>query len=136
VTPEERALAIAERATASQQAGEAIGTLNIVTLPADGAPGLEYPSDVCQVIGDLKFMAQRLPQLLDQLKRWLYTEAEAGRVGHDQGTDPWPSVHWAGDGLQVARDGAKALEHGLGRAHNAAAHLTGKDSSESKEGAS
>ena len=110
----------------ADQAAEAIRALSYLTLPADGAPGLEYPSDVYDVVANLKIAAQRMPQLFGQLSDWLSREYEADRVGHDSGQDP---VRWlieVNDALAAAAAAARRLEDALGRAHNASSGLTGR----------
>jgi hypothetical protein len=44
---------------------------------------IEYPSDVYDILGGLATLAQRLPQLLGQLDRYMAREAGGGRLGHD-----------------------------------------------------
>ena len=64
---------------AVSMAAEAIRYANHLTL-GTGTTALEYPSDVDAVLVDLETLAQRLPQLLDQLGAWMAAECAAGRV--------------------------------------------------------
>src|SRR4051794_31066503 len=66
-------------------AAEAVRGLNHVTI---GGAGYEVPSDVYRLLGSLATMLARLPQVLGQASGWLGREDAAGRVGHDQLSDP------------------------------------------------
>jgi hypothetical protein len=110
---------------AADQASEAIRSLNYLTLPADGAPGLEFPSDAYDIIGGVKTAAQRMPQLFSQLTEWLVSQYEANRVGHDSGEDAVCSLADVNDALAEAAAAAGKLEDALNRAHNASSGLTG-----------
>jgi hypothetical protein len=110
----------------ADQAAEAIRSLNYLTLPADDAPGLEFPSDVYNIVANVKVAAQRMPQLFGQLSGWLAREHEAGQVGHDSGQDPERWLIQVSDALAEASTAARSLEDALNRAHNASAGLTGR----------
>ena len=110
----------------ADQAAEAIRSLNYLTLPAEGAPGLEFPSDVYDIVAGVKIAAQRMPQLFGQLSDWLSHEYEADRVGHDSGEDPVVQLIEVNDALAAAAAAAQRLEDALNRAHNASAGLTGR----------
>ena len=64
-------------------AAEAVRVLNHATLNFAGQ-ALEFPADADTVLCSLSTAAQRLPQLLDQLRGWLNDELAAGRlrIGH------------------------------------------------------
>ena len=69
---------------------EAVRVLNHATLNFTGQ-ALEFPADTDSVLCSLSTAAQRLPQLLDQLRGWLNGELATGRlrVGHGPHTgDP------------------------------------------------
>jgi len=67
----------------AQITAEAIRALNHATFP--GA-ALSEPATVYRVLGELAIAANRLPQLLTQLARWLDAEKTAGRLAHDSGS--------------------------------------------------
>jgi hypothetical protein len=98
----------------ADQAAEAIRTLNHITSDA-----LEYPSDVYEVVANMKIMTQRLPQLFDQLSAWLEREYAAGHISHDRGWPAEDEVRSAVDSLTLASMGAGALTDALNTAHNA-----------------
>jgi hypothetical protein len=112
---------------AADRAAEAVRLLNYLTLPGDGAPGLEYPSNVYDIVASIKIAVQRMPQLFGQMSGWLAGQYEADKVGHDGGEDARKDVdstrHW----LEAAANLAGELEAVLNSAHTASAHLTGKD---------
>lgn len=72
---------------AAHLAAEAVRFLNYATGSHCGA-GLRYPATVYEVTADLSSAAGRLPQLCRQLSGWLHDQAQAGRLGTDDGTDP------------------------------------------------
>jgi hypothetical protein len=69
---------------AAELAAEAIRFLNYATGP-HASGGLTYPATVYSVTASLAVAAARLPQLCDQLTRWLDAENAAGRLGDDHG---------------------------------------------------
>ena len=115
---------------AAQEAADAIKALNYATLPHEDYPGLEFPSDVYDVIGSLKNAMQRMPQALEQCSLWLGEQNAAGKVGHDSGADPGQDVGNTRYLLDTtAATMAAELAAVLNRAHSASAHLTGKGKS-------
>lgn len=110
-------------AKAADQAAEAMRALNYLTLPREGAPGLEYPGDVYEVVASLKILAQRLPQLFGQLSLWLGEQHAAGKVGHDSGEDAAEHVRQVRYWLDTAETCAHELAGALDKVHNASAGL-------------
>ena len=114
-TPAEVAGAIAEDAR----------TLNYLTRA--GAVALEYPSDLYDVLGELRTAAQRLPQLFGQMAAWLAGEHEAGRVAHANGADTGEYVEAVTGALGRAGTDAETLAAALGSAHDASSGLAVAD---------
>jgi hypothetical protein len=109
-------------AQVAESAAEAVRTLNLRTMAGKGEP--EYPADVYEIIGNLKAMADRLPQLLGQLAAWLESEHQAGRIAHDSGReDPGVYVARVRDALIFGSDRAGNLADELRQAHNACSGL-------------
>jgi hypothetical protein len=78
-------------ATASQLAdvaAEAIRDLNHATHPGNGYPALTYPSDVYSTLANLAVLVSRLPQVFDQLQRFVTAQVAAGQVSLDDGAHP------------------------------------------------
>lgn len=67
------------------QAVEAARALNHLTGDAGELTG---PGEVCEVVGRLAMMGQELPQLCEQLARFLVTQCEDGRIVRGAGDDP------------------------------------------------
>lgn len=86
---------------------EAVRVLNHATIDRPG-DALGYPSTVDAVIRDLGTMAQRLPQLFDQLREWLADEYAGGRI----------------EGSWSAADARASLAVASGRLRDAAAIAT------------
>jgi len=103
-------------AQVADEIAEAVRTLNYQT-GAGRQVELEYPGDLYSVVANLKIAAQRLPQLFDQMGRWLTSEHAAGRVAHDRGRDAGEYVQAVADALQRASQDAETLSASLDTAH-------------------
>jgi hypothetical protein len=101
---------------------EAVRTLNYQT-GAGGRVELEYPGDLYSVVANLKIAAMRLPQLFDQMARWLTDEYAAGRVAHDSRNDAGEYVAAVADALERASQDAVTLQAALDSAHEASSGL-------------
>jgi hypothetical protein len=76
-------------------AAAAIRALNHSTLPANGSPGLTYPSDAYRTLGALSMLADRLPQVLRQVASYLMRELQMDHVDIDGGAhagDPMGAI--------------------------------------------
>ena len=111
----------------TQEVGTALAesarVLNHATL--GDAPGLEYPSDADRLLRDVTTMLDRLPQLLEQVRRWLNDQAVACVVGHDQGDDVTRSVAVIGGALISASGHLVTAAEVLRSATAKTSHLTG-----------
>jgi hypothetical protein len=102
------------------QAAQAIRTLNHRTHP----PALTDPTEVCRLLAALAAIADRLPQLLGQLSRWLQTEQAADRLRADTpAADPAQITASAAHELTRAARTAHRLGQALDSAHQHLAHL-------------
>jgi len=112
---------------AAEHAAEALRTVNHLTIaaPAPRTPGWEDVGDLYRVLGELRVLADRLPQACGQLARHLERPA-AGRVYEvDAMTDEPAPVVVASAVLaleDVQRCAARTGEH-LNEALSAVAHL-------------
>jgi len=93
-------------------AAEAVRALNYATQP--GRDGLTYPGDVHSLLGALGTLTERLPQLCDQLGRWLATEQAAGHLAEGE------HGHYGGDSGRAVI----AARSALGEAGRTATRLT------------
>ena len=104
-------------------AGDCIHSAVYQTLPQDGAPGLEYAGDVYDAIGNLRLLAQHLPQLLAQLQDFTLGEYAAGKISHATVGEAGPAVMEQVAALRDASSAARDLEAALSRAHSAGTWL-------------
>ena len=108
----------------AEQAAEALRELNHRTRDARAFTG---PAELYRLVGEFALLAGRLPQLLDQLDRWLRAEHDVGRIRSDTCTDPDPDpdriIAAAGAELADAGDAAHDLAHVLDAAQQHLAQL-------------
>lgn len=104
----------------ASQAAEAIRALNHL---AAGGGELTSPDEVRDIIASLGLMGQGLPQLCEQLARFLVAQDEDGQVAHDSGQDPGLSVTEVIEALTAAGQAADMMTAALDEAHNASAEL-------------
>jgi hypothetical protein len=106
-------------------AAEAVRVLNHATMN-NGDEALAYPADAESVIRSVAAVAQRLPQLLEQLQGWLTGELQAGRLQAAYGPhagDPAAAVAATGGRLLTAAGCASQLSDALTAAAEAACTL-------------
>jgi hypothetical protein len=102
-------------AAAANIAGEAIRDLNHRTfaVPSRHMSGWGYPSDAYRVLGSLGYLAGGLPQVLEQISRFVFQLQDAGHVGIDVGTqwegNPAGAIEAATLALRAARQAAGIL---------------------------
>ena len=111
---EPRTLTLAEGATA------AIRELNHLTR---GPAAFTGPAELYRLVAELALLAGGLPQLVDQLDRWLQGELGAGRVRSDDRADPGPAVRGAAVDLAEAGAAAHDLTRVLAGAQQRLARL-------------
>ena len=109
--------------TLARTAAEAIRGLNHATR---GGAGLDQPSAAYDILGALSQAASGLPQLTDQITRYLDHALAAGKLGHDRGEDPAPSAGGAIIFLDDARLSADALAGDLNAAWQQLAPINGR----------
>jgi hypothetical protein len=96
-----------------------------------GKIGWQYPSDAYRALGELSYLAGRLPQAFQQITRALRHQLEAGQIGIDAGTtwagNPECAVGAARVALECASQAAQRMYEGIAEAQNAisGAHYTG-----------
>jgi predicted GNAT family acetyltransferase len=102
------------------QAAEAIRALNDLT---HGGGELANPDELRDIIASLELMGHGLPQLCEQLARFLVARSEDGQVRHDQGQDLDLSVTEVIEALTAAGQAADMMTAALTEARNASAGL-------------
>jgi hypothetical protein len=90
----------------ASQAAQAITVLNELT---HGGGELSDPGDVRAIVGSLELIGQSLPQLCEQLARFLVIQHEDGLLAHDSGLDPDGSVTEVIEALAAAGQAADMM---------------------------
>ena len=108
------------REIAVQIAG-AISALNELT---SGGGELTGPRDVRDIVASLELVGQGLPQLCEQLSRFLVTWHEDGQLDHGSGLDPDGFVTDVIEALAAAGQAADMMTAALTEARAASADLT------------
>lgn len=114
----------------SDQSAEAIRGLNHLTRSEAG--GLKYPSEVASLVCDIHNVFARLPQLLEQVARWLITRQLDGHLRVDSMTTRTDAeqVGAAVHGLREASFASQDAAAELAEAHSRLSTLAlmeGKD---------
>jgi hypothetical protein len=112
-------------AAAADLAAECVRFLNYATGSHSPA-GLVYPSTIYAVAADLSLAAGRMPQLFDQLSRWLAAEDAAGHLGMDDHSPTSDTVADAAGRLAYAAALASQLGTALGSVQSVLSGLNGR----------
>lgn len=105
----------------ASQAAHAIRVLNELTR---GRGELSNPGDVRDIVGSLELIGQDLPQLCEQLARFLVVQHEDGQLAHESGLDPDDSVTEVIEALAAAGQAADMMTAALSEVRRAASALT------------
>lgn len=105
----------------ASQAAHAIRVLNELT---HGGGELSNSGDVRAIVTSLELIGQDLPQLCEQLARFLVIQHEDGQLAHEDGQDPDDSVTEIIEALTAAGQAADMMTAALGEARRAADGLT------------
>jgi len=105
----------------ASQAAHAIRVLNELT---HGGGELSSSGDVRAIVTSLELIGQDLPQLCEQLARFLVIQHEDGQLAHEDGQDPDDSVTEIIEALTAAGQAADMMTAALGEARLATDGLT------------
>jgi len=105
----------------ASRAAHAIAVLNELT---HGGGELSNPGDVRAIVGSLELIGQGLPQLYEQLARFLVVQHEDGQLTHETGRDADDSVTEAIEALAAAGQAADMMTAALTEARTATQSLT------------
>ena len=105
----------------ASQAAHAIRVLNELT---HGGGELSNSGDVRAIVTSLELIGQDLPQLCEQLARFLVIQHEDGQLAHEDGQDPDDSVTEIIEALTAAGQAADMMTAALGEARRATDGLT------------
>jgi hypothetical protein len=103
------------------QAAHAIAVLNELT---GGGGELSNPTDVRAIVRSLERIGQELPQLCEQLARFLVMQHEDGQLTNSDGLDPDDSVTEVIEALSAAGQAADMMTAALTEARTATQVLT------------
>jgi hypothetical protein len=105
----------------ASQAAHAIAVLNELT---HGGGELSNPDDVRAIVRSLELIGQGLPQLCEQLARFLVVQHEDGQLTHEAGRDADGSVTEVIEALAAAGQAADMMTAALTEARAATQSLT------------
>ncbi len=105
----------------ASRAAHAITVLNDLT---HGGGELSNPNDVRAIVGSLELIGQSLPQLYEQLARFLVVQHEDGQLAHETGRDADDSVTEVIEALAAAGQAADMMTAALTEARAATQSLT------------
>jgi hypothetical protein len=102
------------------RAADAIRALNEVT---HGGGELTSPADVQRIVASLELIGQGLPQLCEQLSRFLVIQHEDGQVQQLDGQDTGACITDVVEALAAASQAADMMTAALTEAHSASSGL-------------
>jgi hypothetical protein len=105
----------------ASQAAHAITVLNELT---HGGGELTTADDVRAIVGSLELIGLSLPQLCEQLARFLVIQQEDGQLEHEQGLDTGDTVTEVIEALAAAGQAADMMTAALAETRAASAQLT------------
>jgi len=105
----------------ASQAAHAITVLNELT---HGGGELSTPDDVHAIVGSLELIGHGLPQLCEQLARFLVIQHEDGQLAHEAGVDAGDTVTEVIEALYAAGQAADMMTAALAETRAASAQLT------------
>jgi hypothetical protein len=110
--------------TPKEIATQVVGAIRALNELTSGGGELTGPRDVRDIVASLELVGQGLPQLCEQLARFLVTLHEDGQLRHDTGVDPESFVTDVIEALAAAGQAADMMTAALNEARTASADLT------------
>jgi hypothetical protein len=115
---------LASTMTPCEIATQAAHAISVLTELTHGGGELSNPSDVRSIVGSLELIGLGLPQLYEQLARFLVIQQEDGQLTHETGQDPDNSVTEVIEALAAAGQAADMMTAALTEARAATQALT------------
>ncbi len=115
----------------ASQAARAIRVLNDLT---HGGGELTSPGDVRDIVTSLELVGQGLPQLCEQLARFLVIQQEDGQLSHESGANPDDLVTEVIEALTAAGQAADMMTAALSEARGATTGLSASRWDRSRQG--
>ena len=117
---------LASTMTPREIAGQAANAIRVLNELTTGGGELSGPVDVRDIVASLELMGHSLPQLCEQLARFLVIQHEDGQLRHDGGLDPDGTVTEVIEALAAAGQAADMMTASLNEARASSSVLTPK----------
>jgi hypothetical protein len=114
---------LAATMTVGEVATQAVDAVRAMNQLMTDAGELSGPGEAREVVGRLALMGSQLPQLCEQLARFLVVQREDGRVQHGTGGDPDSVLVEVSEALSAAGRAADMMAAALAEAGAKAAGL-------------
>ena len=114
---------LASMMTPSELASQAAHAIRVLNELTHGGGELTGPDDVRNIVSSLELVGQGLPQLCEQLARFLVIQHEDGQLTHDSGLSPDGMVTDVIEALSAAGQAADMMTAALTEARAASASL-------------
>lgn len=115
---------LASTMTPSEIASQAAHAIRVLNELTHGGGELSDPGDVRAIVSSLEILGTDLPQLCEQLARFLVVLQEDGQLAHESGLDPDGSVAEVIEALAAAGQAADMMTAALTEALRATGGLT------------
>ena len=115
---------LASMMTPSEIASQAARAIRVLNELTHGGGELTSPDDVRDIVTSLELVGQGLPQLCEQLARFLVIQHEDGQLTHGSGLDPDGLVTEVIEALAAAGQAADMMTAALTEARAASQVLT------------
>ena len=115
---------LASTMTPCEIATQAAHAISVLTELTHSGGELSNPNDVRSIVGSLELIGLGLPQLYEQLARFLVIQQEDGQLTHETGQDPDNSVTEVIEALAAAGQAADMMTAALTEARAATQALT------------
>ena len=115
---------LASTMTPCELASQAAHTIRVLNELTHGGGELTGPDDVRDIVSSLELVGQGLPQLCEQLARFLVIQHEDGQLAHDSGLSPDGMVTDVIEALSAAGQAADMMTAALTEARGATSGLT------------
>ena len=117
---------LASTMTPREIAVEAANAIRVLNELTTGGGELSSPIDVRDIVASLELIGHGLPQLCEQLARFLVSQNEDGQLRHGAGLDPDDTVTEVIEALAAAGQAADMMTAALTEARATSAVLSRK----------
>jgi hypothetical protein len=115
---------LASTMTPSEIASQAAHAITVLNELTHGGGELTTPDDVRAIVASLELIGLSLPQLCEQLARFLVIQQEDGQLAHEAGLDTGDAVTEVIEALAAAGQAADMMTAALAETRAASALLT------------